>query len=258
MGAGRVTSFCWALICIGCFAHWQGAEAGGHEPLQTKFAKQQREKIGPWADVVAWTHSWDMLDVTTYKDDGSTWSIPPATRVDSVADRGANKRDLKRDNGRWGFNLGVRQIPGPKVVPSARQFNGRPAWLSDFLGRGRFLRRGLHDVVTGRRLSRQQDVVQPSQGIRHALLGCRALSPGRPQTQFQRLGRRQRPSWNDCDARQISNSTLLGRNHQCRAWRSLAEDECEGFRQADSSCDRQSRWSPVVHWNSTGGTPTER
>lgn len=137
-GNGRTRIFCRALVCLGWLACMQDAKAGGPQRLQTDEAKQIQEKVGPWADVVDWTHSWDMLDVTTYEDDGSTWSIPPATRVDSVADRGTGNRPLNRDNGRWGFNLGVEQIPGPKVVPCAPQFNGRPAWLSDFLRRGGF------------------------------------------------------------------------------------------------------------------------
>ena len=133
---------CWAILSFCCVAVSLAAEATAVKPLQTESAKQIQEKSGPWAKVLPWTHAWDVLDATTYEDDGHAWSLPAATRIDSVADRGANggvnNRPLHRDNGRWGFNLGVQRIPGPKLIPCAPQFNGRPAWLTDFLRRGGF------------------------------------------------------------------------------------------------------------------------
>lgn len=87
-----------------------------------------------WAEVVAWTHAWDLRDAATYEDDGALWSLPPAVRIDSVADRGSDPRPLQRDSGIWGKNLGVTAIPGPKYIPSSARFNGRPAMFTDFLG----------------------------------------------------------------------------------------------------------------------------
>jgi hypothetical protein len=75
-----------------------------------------------------------MADATTYEDDGVLWEIPPATRVDSVADRGANNVPLRRDTGPWGRHLCTRGVvPGPKFVPRAKRFNGHPAIYTDFL-----------------------------------------------------------------------------------------------------------------------------
>ena len=42
-----------------------------------------------WSDIVSWTHSWDMIDMVGYEDDGESWTIRPQRRVESVADRGA-------------------------------------------------------------------------------------------------------------------------------------------------------------------------
>jgi acetyl esterase/lipase len=104
-------------------------------------AKSPRPKgiEGPsWADVVAWTHSWDLRDATTYKDDGCLWSIPAATRVDSIADRGKNNRALVRDQGPWSSILKTKHIPGPRYVASSTRFNGRPAMFTDPVGPGGF------------------------------------------------------------------------------------------------------------------------
>jgi hypothetical protein len=79
-----------------------------------------------------------MLDITAYEDDGLAWSIPAATRIDTVLDRGANNRPLKRDTGIWANNLCIRPpipIPGPKLVARSQRFNGRPAMFADFIAK---------------------------------------------------------------------------------------------------------------------------
>ena len=92
-----------------------------------------------WSDVIAWTHAWDMIDIVSYDDDGSEWSLPAATRVDSVNDRGTGDLPLRRDAGAWSNILQTNKlIPGPLVVPESKRFNGRPAMLTDSVGPGGF------------------------------------------------------------------------------------------------------------------------
>ena len=67
-----------------------------------------------WADVLPWTHAWDMADLVPYKEEGKDWPATPAMRIDTVADRGANQLPLRRDTGIWGRNLGVLRIPGAR------------------------------------------------------------------------------------------------------------------------------------------------
>ena len=72
----------------------------------TKPGAGQRAGTGPqWADILPWTHAWDMADLVPYKEEGTDWPVPPAMRIDTVADRGANSLPLRRDTGIWG--------PGP-------------------------------------------------------------------------------------------------------------------------------------------------
>lgn len=140
-GTGWLMILFWAIICLACLTHCHAADTGLNRPLQTKEAEEQGKKIGPWHEVTDWTHSWDTLDVTTYEDDGVAWGLPAATRIASVKDRGHGKdnRPLNRDQGRWAFHQGLlRPMPGPQLIRCAAQFNGRSAWITDFLGRGGF------------------------------------------------------------------------------------------------------------------------
>jgi hypothetical protein len=81
-----------------------------------------------WKDVVAWSHSWDAVDATTYSDDGSSYKIPPALRVDSVPDPNGG-RPLLRDRGTIFPN--TPPIPGTVYQASNSMFGGRPSWFSD-------------------------------------------------------------------------------------------------------------------------------
>lgn len=83
-----------------------------------------------WQDVVAWNHSWDAIDATTYVDDGKSYSIPEALRVDSVTDP-INGKTMSRDHVGRGKALGVPIIPGTLYQASNEMFGGRPSWLSD-------------------------------------------------------------------------------------------------------------------------------
>ena len=116
------------------FADCGRAGSGAGQPASKGNTRAGAREKPSWAEVVAWTHSWDLRDAATYEDDGAAWSKPAATRVDTVGDRGPNPRPLKRDAGVWSKNLGVARIPGPKYVRTSRRFNGRPAMLTDFLG----------------------------------------------------------------------------------------------------------------------------
>jgi hypothetical protein len=116
------------------FADCGRAGSGPAQPAPDDPARGATREKSSWAEVVAWTDSWDVRDATTYEEDGAAWSKPPATRVESVADRGPKPRPLKRDSGAWSKNLRVPPIPGPKYLRACRRFNGRPAMLTDYLG----------------------------------------------------------------------------------------------------------------------------
>ncbi len=87
-----------------------------------------------WKDLAGWSHSWDANDpgLTTYSDDGTSFSLPPATRVSSVPDPSGG-RAMQKDSGVYDAGFGLPPAPGPIWVPSSSRFVGRNAWYSDVI-----------------------------------------------------------------------------------------------------------------------------
>lgn len=83
-----------------------------------------------WKDVVAWDHSWDASDATTYVDDGKNYNIPEAVRVDTIPDPSGNLI-MSRDQGFRMKLLGLPPLPGTLFQTSNAMFSGRPSWFSD-------------------------------------------------------------------------------------------------------------------------------
>ena len=85
-----------------------------------------------WKDVVPWDHSWDAADAITYADDGESFDIPPAVRVDRVPDA---KGDLPLSRDEFGLLsiFTLPPLPGTLYQPTNSMFGGRPSWFSDVI-----------------------------------------------------------------------------------------------------------------------------
>ena len=85
-----------------------------------------------WKDVVPWNHSWDAADAMTYADDGESFDIPPAVRVDLVPDPNG---DLPLSRDKFGLLSAFTYPPFPGTLyqSSNSMFGGRPSWFSDVI-----------------------------------------------------------------------------------------------------------------------------
>ena len=100
-----------------------------------------------WSTLTTWTHSWDARDAATYQDDGTTWGIPAARRVDHVPDRGPGQRDLTRDQGPYGALFFAPPLPGPVAISQSPMFSGRAAWHDDLVESSGFFAATLSPVT---------------------------------------------------------------------------------------------------------------
>jgi hypothetical protein len=93
------------------------------------------EKPVLWKDVVSWDHSWDAADAVTYSDDGASYGLKPAVRVDHVPDKSGDV-SLRRDEGLFDsapLPTPIPHIPGTLYQSSNKMFGGRESWYSDIV-----------------------------------------------------------------------------------------------------------------------------
>lgn len=83
-----------------------------------------------WRNATNWDHAWDAADAVSYEDDGNSYGLEPATRVDSVPDYNGG-HDLQRDDGRLMGTFNFPAAPGPLLQNTNPMFGGRPSWYSD-------------------------------------------------------------------------------------------------------------------------------
>lgn len=90
-----------------------------------------------FAAIAPWDHSWDAYSMLWYDDPGGDgYDIPPAVRVEYVADGGSGldgDRPMLKDQGPYGALFSMNPVPGPLYVRRSPVFAGRPAWESDIV-----------------------------------------------------------------------------------------------------------------------------